>query len=75
MWPLPHPERINFAADVELLELGDDAFVYSAEMQALFSLNTTAAFIWRVCKTGKPLDEVISHSAEEFQLSPVDARL
>ena len=39
---------VTFATDVELLGLADEDFVYSADMQALFSLNTTAAFIWSV---------------------------
>ncbi len=69
-----HPNRICFAADVELLALDDEAFVYSAEMQALFSQNATATFIWRVCDTGRPLNEVIGRTAEEFHLSPADAR-
>ena len=70
----PHPDRISFASDVELLALDDEALVYSADMQALFSLNATAAFMWRVCETGQSLDEIISRSARKFRLPRADAR-
>ena len=76
MTDTPHRlNRISFAADVELFGLDEEAFVYSADMQALFSLNMAATFIWRVCETGRPLGEAINRTAREFNLSPHDARI
>ena len=66
--------RISFADDIELFGLDDEAFVYSAEMQALLSLNATSAFIWSACQTGRPVNEVITRTAEEFGLTPGDGR-
>ena len=67
--------RPRFAADVELMTLDDEAFAYSAGMQALFSLNATARFIWRACDAGRDIGEVIARTAAEFALDSEDARM
>ncbi len=63
-----HRERVSFAADVELLPLDDVAFVYSAQMEAIFDLNSTATRIWRACAEGIPLAEVIARTRNELDL-------
>jgi hypothetical protein len=68
VWP-------GFAADVELLPFDDEAFVYSATMQALFSLNATALFIWRAFEAVPAVDEAIARTAAEFAMEPDDARI
>ncbi|MBT5049676.1 MAG: PqqD family peptide modification chaperone [Rhodospirillaceae bacterium] len=74
MTEILHPQDcIKFAPDVERLGFLDEDFIYSKDMEALFSLNTAASFIWRACETGSPLDEIIRRTAEKFQLPTRDA--
>ena len=43
--------------------LDDEVFVYSTEMQSLFSLNATGRFIWRAVEAGRAVEEVIARTA------------
>ena len=67
--------RPRFAADVELMMLDDEVFVYSTEMQSLFSLNATGRFIWRAVEAGRAVEEVIARTAAEVTRDSEDARI
>ena len=63
-----HRERVSFAGDAELVPLDDVGFDYSARMEAIFDLNSTATRIWRACAEETPLAEVIARTRNELDL-------
>ena len=61
-------DRVSFAADVELLALDDEGFIYSSEMESLVGLNRTATVIWRACAANRNLREVMAITEAELGL-------
>ncbi len=66
-----YPKR---AANAAFRVLGGEAIVMNPEDSSLFSLNATAAVIWRAADGSRSLREIVeSDVCGEFEVEPEDA--
>jgi hypothetical protein len=61
------------AAGVRLFLLDDEGLLFSAAVQTIHALNTTAAFIWCCLEERQTLGEAAARLADSFGFSPADA--
>ena len=61
------------AGDVSLHLVGDDGVLFAAERQAVFGLNTAAAWVWCQLETAEPLRAIQTAYAQTFRVDEATA--
>lgn len=60
---------LRVSGDVRLFVLGDEGVLFSESRQELYTLNTSATFIWCLLEDGVTLDALVEAYANTFSLS------
>jgi hypothetical protein len=64
---------VQFADDVELFLFEDEGLVFCEGTQSLYTLNTTATYIWICCEKGLTRGQIATSLSETFQIDPSKA--
>jgi hypothetical protein len=66
-------DAIQFAEDVELFLFEDEGLVFCEGTQSLYTLNTTATYIWICCEDGLTPGQISASLSETFKIDPPKA--
>jgi len=70
---MPRAYRPMKAKTIEQKDLQDGCVLYDAHKGAVYTLNSTAAFILTYCNGDSTIEEIAQQSARAFGLAPEEA--